>query len=139
MGKNKKNSLINRLLKFGAVGASGVVVNQGVFILCTRHYNIDYRISSLIAIQTAITSNFLLNYFWTWSDRKRKKTKDKFSAFIKFNLTSFITAFLFNWITLIFLTEILHIQDWISNLAGISVAAAVNFCVSNFWIFRNKT
>jgi len=134
----KDKSMFFRILKFGIVGTSGVFVNQGIFILCTRQFNIDYRISSLIAIQTAITSNFLLNYFWTWNDRRLKRNSNVFSAFLKFNASSFITAFVFNWITLVFLTEILHIQDWISNLAGISVAAAVNFCVSNFWVFKTK-
>jgi len=132
--KEEKSFLI-RLIKFGIVGTSGIFINQGILILCVKYFNIDYRIGSLIAIETAIISNFLLNYHWTWNDRKSKK----FVAFIKFNISSFITAFFLNWITLVFLTEVMNIQYWISNLAGIAVAAAVNFLISNFLIFKVKT
>ena len=121
-----------RLVKFGIVGSSGVVVNQSVLILLAQY--IDYRIASLIAIETAIISNFIFNYNWTWKDRET----DKFNAFLKFNMTSFISAFLLNWMILVFLTEVVGIKYYWSNLAGILVAAGFNFLVSNFWVFKQK-
>jgi len=124
------------MVKFGVVGTSGVFVNQGVLVLCVEILNVDYKIGSLMAIETAIITNFLLNYNWTFGDRKNKDAKSKSITFLKFNITSFTIAFLLNWGTLVFLTEVAHIEYWISNLAGILVAAAVNFCVSNFWVFK---
>jgi dolichol-phosphate mannosyltransferase len=132
--KKSNETLFFRLVKFGIVGTSGVIVNQCVLVLATKY--IDYRIGSLIAIETAIVSNFLLNYHWTWNDRKLEAIKDKTTAFIKFNLTSFTTAFLVNWTILVYLTEIVHVKYWTANLAGILVAAAINFCIGNFWVFK---
>jgi dolichol-phosphate mannosyltransferase len=136
--ENDKKNLLFRLIKFGIVGTSGIFVNQGILLLCVEKFDIDYRIASLMAIETAIVSNFILNYHWTWKDRKAKKIKEKATAFLKFNTTSFVTAFLLNWITLVFLTEFVGLQYKISNLVGIFFAAGVNFFVSNFWVFRKK-
>ncbi|MDR0303300.1 MAG: GtrA family protein [Chitinispirillales bacterium] len=127
-----------RFLKFAVVGSSGVVVNQTFLILAVKYLKIDYKIASLMAIETAIITNFILNYNWTWKDRKGKKVTDKLNAFVKFNISSFISAFFLNWITLIFLTEIIQIKFYISNLIGISVAACFNFLMSNFWAFKKK-
>jgi dolichol-phosphate mannosyltransferase len=135
---NEKIAFFLRMIKFGIVGTSGIFVNQCVLVLCVKIFNIDYKIGSLMAIETAIITNFLLNYNLTFGDRKRKDVKSKAAAFLKFNATSFATAFLLNWGTLVFLTEVAHIKYWISNLAGIFVAAAVNFCVSNFWVFKKN-
>ena len=129
---------IARLVKFGIVGASGVIVNQTVLVFATKYLNIDYKISSLAAIETAVISNFLLNYNWTWKDRKKETAKDAAVALLKFNATSFFTAFCLNWTILVFLTEVAGVKYYWSNLAGIFAAAGFNFLASNFWVFRKN-
>ena len=98
----------------------------------------DYKIASLIAIETAIITNFILNSNWTFIDRKKETIKDNFNAFLKYKTSSFISAFFFNWITLIVLTEVFGVKFYISNLVGIAVAAIFNFLISNFLIFKKN-
>ena len=63
------SQLIGRFSRFFAVGASGVAVNMGFLILMTEGLGTPYAISSLVAIEFSILSNFTLNNAWTWSDR----------------------------------------------------------------------
>jgi dolichol-phosphate mannosyltransferase len=135
-----KSQLINklpivRLLKFGTVGGSGVIVNSGILYLLTEFLSIDYRISSLAAIECAIINNFLWNYYWTFSERKSARKRGFFSMMLKFNLSSGFTAFVVNWGILFILTEHFHIYYQISNLIGIGLGTIVNFCFSHFWAF----
>ena len=61
-----------RFLRFGLVGASGVVVNMAALIFLTEKLKINYAVSSLAAIELSILSNFALNNAWTWADRRTK-------------------------------------------------------------------
>lgn len=58
-----------RFLKFGAVGASGVVVNLGALALF-RAFGMRSTVASALAIQVSILSNFFVNDFWTFRDRE---------------------------------------------------------------------
>jgi dolichol-phosphate mannosyltransferase len=126
---------IVKLLKFGTVGGSGVIVNSGILYALTELLSIDYRISSLVAIEFAIINNFLWNYHWTFSERKAARKRGFFSMMLKFNISSGFTAFVINWGTLFLLTEHVHIYYQISNLIGIGLGTVVNFCLSHFWAF----
>lgn len=126
---------IVRLLKFGTVGGSGVIVNSGILYVLTELFSIDYRISSLAAIELAIINNFLWNYYWTFSERKATRKRGFLSMMLKFNLSSGFTAFVINWGTLFLLTEHFHVYYQISNLIGIGLGTMVNFCLSHFWAF----
>jgi len=52
-----------RFLKFLLVGASGVVVNEGLYFLLTRYAGLPDTIALAIAIETSVISNFIFNEF----------------------------------------------------------------------------
>ena len=54
------------MLRFGVVGLSGVIVNQGLLMLLHGTIGAPLLLSSLIAIEVSILTNFLLNHTWTW-------------------------------------------------------------------------
>lgn len=126
---------MRRFAKFGAVGASGVVVNAGLLFLFTERIGLDYRIASLIAIESAICSNFLLNNYWTWKDRKTTRASEVLVRFFRFNLSSGLVALVINWGLLIVLTEFAGISYHIANLFGIALGTLANFGASHFWAF----
>jgi putative flippase GtrA len=64
-----KPFLSRRFLKFGAVGASGVIVNLGTLALL-RRVGVHTNVASAIAIEISILSNFLINHIWTFQDRR---------------------------------------------------------------------
>jgi putative flippase GtrA len=55
-----------QLVRFGAVGASGYVVNLAVFVFCVHVLSIDYRVSAVLAWIVSVTNNFWWNRHWTF-------------------------------------------------------------------------
>ncbi len=123
-----------RLIKFGMVGGSGVVVNLGVVALLRFITELPLEIRSLLAIETAIITNFILNYHWTWKDRKSDASGHKRLVFIKFNTSSGLIAFIFNYLPLLLFVNLLGWNEDLSNIIGIGVASLANFLISHFWI-----
>ncbi len=126
---------ITRFIKFGIVGGSGVVVNQGVFMLLAMS-PMPLFLRSALAITSAIFTNFILNYHWTWADRK-SNTREMAKSLLKFFFSSLSTALLFNTLPLMFMVKVLSWNDNISNIIGIAVAAGINFLISHFWTFKS--
>src|SRR3970282_2448882 len=54
--------------KYYAVGASGICVNLRLFYYLTEYVGLWYFLSYALAISVSITSNFVLNKFWTFTD-----------------------------------------------------------------------
>ncbi|MBD3421767.1 MAG: hypothetical protein GF398_16760 [Chitinivibrionales bacterium] len=136
-----KRFLINRIAtarfaKFLLVGGAGVIVNNAVLFLLTEIIGITYKISGLIAIETAIINNFVWNYTWTWSDRKAKTLPGKLHMLAKFNVSSGLVAFLVNYSLLRILTDIAGMYYLASNIIGILCGTAANYALSHFWTFR---
>jgi dolichol-phosphate mannosyltransferase len=124
-----------RFIKFGIVGALGVVINVGLLHLLTVYFRFDYKIGSIFAIEFAIINNFLWNFFWTWNDRKTGTSNGLLVRFVRFHVSSGFTALIVNWGLLVLLTETIHLHYQISNLIGIAFGSGINFLLGNFWVF----
>ena len=132
-----KNNLIHvRLLKFALVGLSGVAVNMGFLVFFTEILKIVYWISSIIAIELSIISNFFLNDLWTWKDRLKKEFRHRFT---QYHISVGLTAVLVNWLLLIILTELFGIYYLLSNLIGIVVGTLSNFILNDLWTFKKSS
>jgi len=59
----------SRFLSFAAVGLSGVAVHLGVLGLLYKYLELDFFFAQGSAIIVAMTSNFLLNNFFTFRDK----------------------------------------------------------------------
>jgi dolichol-phosphate mannosyltransferase len=130
-------NLINpRFLKFAIVGGSGVIVNMGLLFILSEFFHIHYIISSIIAIETSIILNFVLNDIWTWADRAKKTFIQRF---IQYHIAVGVTAILVNWILLIFLTEIVGLYYLVSNLIGIGAGTLANYVINDLWTFNKKS
>ena len=55
-----------KFLKFGAVGASGVIVNFGVTWFFKEVCKLNKYVSNIIGFIVAATTNYLLNRWWTF-------------------------------------------------------------------------
>jgi putative flippase GtrA len=56
-----ERAALGRMLRFGIVDASGIVVNQGLLMLLHGAFALPLLPSSLVAIEMSILSNFTLN------------------------------------------------------------------------------
>jgi dolichol-phosphate mannosyltransferase len=72
--RQKINFPIERFLRFGAVGFSGVFVDLTIFHLMRTVINLGLTRSTILSAEIAILNNFLWNDLWTFGDISRKQT-----------------------------------------------------------------
>jgi dolichol-phosphate mannosyltransferase len=126
---------VDRVLRFCAVGTTGIVVNETALWFLTTVGGLYYIHASLGAVELAIISNYFLNEYWTFRDKadRLKGVSNRFQRFLKFNLICVVGGIL-NTTTLWMLTGGLGINYLYSNLAGIALGT-----IWNYWINANMT
>lgn len=112
-------------IKFNVVGLSGVVVNEGVLLALTVS-GVYYLYASVLAIEVSIISNFLLNDFWTFRDRRHGHIVTRL---LKFNGLMIIGLGV-NLVILFAFSTYLDVHYALSNLIGIGAAFLVRYWLS---------
>jgi putative flippase GtrA len=59
-----------QLAKFGAVGATGYVVNLAVYTALLRGAGWHYAYAATVSFLVAVTNNYLWNRIWTFRDQR---------------------------------------------------------------------
>jgi len=131
----KRKGELWRFLKFCLVGLSGVFVNMGLLWVLTEVAGLFYLLSAAISIETSIISNFILNNYFTFSDRRSSGVKSFFNRLVKFNLVSLVGLGI-NMGVLWLLTEVFGLYYLLSNLCGIAVATLWNYLVNTWWTWK---
>ncbi len=88
---------MEHFLKFLVVGSIGFIINTTVLVLGVRK-GFKPSVSGPVGAEIAITSNFLLNNFWTFSDKSITSWDVLPSKFLTFNilsLSSIVIQFVF--------------------------------------------
>jgi len=121
-------------IEFCLVGASGVVVNLGIFTALLG-LGVNKFIASPIAIQCSIISNFLGNNYWTF--RRRKLADGLHARGLRFNIVS-ILSLAISYLTFIVLSQALpRLAPQVHQLIGIIPATLVNYFLNSYWTFRD--
>ncbi len=128
--------LKSRFIKFCIVGGVGTLINMGLLWAFTELFGIYYLISSILAIEFSIISNFFLNEIWTWSDRKTHG-RNRFIRFLKCN-AGYSVGILVNVSMLGLLTSIFDINYLVSNLIAIIFSTLINFVIHDKWTWKAK-
>ncbi|MCK9466698.1 MAG: glycosyltransferase family 2 protein [Thiopseudomonas sp.] len=136
-GLSVRSGEFKRFIKFCLVGGSGVLVNTGLLWLFTEKAGLFYALSSVIAIETSIITNYLLNHLFTFKDRRVPGAKAFILKMAKFNLVS-LGGLIINIGILSFFTEIFGLYYLLSNLIGIAGATLWNYFVNNWWTWQDS-
>jgi dolichol-phosphate mannosyltransferase len=124
-----------RFAKFLLVGLSGTLINTGLLWLLTEYAGLFYIVSSGIAIELAIISNFVMNNFFTFSDRRSSRLSVFFLRLLNYNLISLIGLGI-NIGLLWLLTEIAGIYYLISQILGIICVTLFRYVLNLRWTWR---
>ncbi len=116
-----------RFARFGAVGASGVLVNNIVLFLLVDHARFNPVAAAVVATEAAVLSNFTLNDRWTFADMRGKRTWLGRAA--HYNVVV-LGGLLIAVLTLFALTSWFHIHYLVANLAGIAAGMVWNYAVN---------
>ncbi|MCL5671889.1 MAG: GtrA family protein [Nitrososphaerota archaeon] len=112
-------------IKFNVVGLSGVLVNEGL-LLALVYERVFYLHADAVAIEASILSNFFLNDYWTFRDRRHGHIAVRL---LKFNALMVI-GLVVNLTILYAFTAYLGINYAVSNLFGIAVAFLLRYWLS---------
>lgn len=120
-----------QLIRFGAVGASGYVVNLAVFALCVHAIGVDYRVSAVIAWVVSVLNNFWLNRHWTFRARQAHPVRQGIRFF-----TVSLVAFGFSYLVLIGLVDGTGMTKVLAQAIAVAAGTPLNFLGQKLWSFR---
>jgi dolichol-phosphate mannosyltransferase len=122
-----------RFARFGAVGASGLVVNTVLLAALTDVVGIFYVVSAIIATQGSTLWNFCLTELWVFSDREHKRGLGTRMAmfFVMNNAALAVRGPL-----LVLLTSGLGIHYVVSNVISLLGLTLVRFALADTWIWK---
>ncbi|MDD2471322.1 MAG: glycosyltransferase family 2 protein [Dehalococcoidales bacterium] len=135
-----------RFMKFCLVGASGVLVNYGLYWILTRFagFNpisdtssgvLSGNIALTISIETSIITNFILNNFFTFSDRNVGGFGGFFKRLVHFNLICIIGGLIQIGVANLF-AVVFGVNDLIAVLIGIVIAFFWNYLLNNYLTWK---
>ena len=128
---------LSKAARFFTVGASGLVVNYLMSLLFTGGFSdFWYLHANLVGIIASITSNFILNKYWTFEDRdfSAKKTLEQFGKFAGFS--SF--GALIQLLMVFSLVENYQMLYPLALVIAVITGAFSNFILNKKWTFKEK-
>ena len=123
--------LLSKLLKFGIVGCSGMIIDFGTTYLCKEILKINKFISNGIGFILAATSNYFLNRNWTFNSQ----SEDIGTQYVQFMIVSAIGIGI-NSIVLYILNEKLKWNFYFSKLIAIAITTIWNFFANLLFTFK---
>lgn len=120
-----------RVLKFMAVGVSGIVVNNGILWLLVSSANMLPLLAAIFSIEASIIGNFLLNNFWTFKERRGEKFLYKL---VKYN-GSVVLGSIANYVTLALLLAV-GFNLIVANTIGILLGFILNYFLSEIFVWK---
>ncbi len=135
----KRNSVkfFSKAGRFYTVGAIGFAINYLISLMFSGGIaEIWYLHANILGITASMTSNFVLNKWWTFGDRNFsfKKTLSQYSKFIMFSSFGAL-------IQLGVVFSLVDNYNWIYTTAlgvGVLTGAFSNFILNKKWTFKEK-
>ena len=119
-----------QLVRFGAVGTSGYVVNLAVFAVCVHLLGIDFRLSAVIAWAVSVLNNFVLNRHWTFDAKQDHPVLQAVRFF-----TVSLVAFGFTYVVLVALVDAGMVKV-LAQAIAIMAGTPLSFVGQKLWSFR---
>lgn len=126
------NLEITKFIKYGLVGALGLVVDMGIFYLMNQKLGINYAISNITSSSLAVIHNFILNSYFTF-----KVTDKKLQRFVSFYLIALVGMAISTGILALFI-DLLKIDSMLSKLIAVLFVATIQFFFNKKLTFRTK-
>ncbi len=126
-----------RLIKFGLIGTSGLIVNNFFLWLFYKQAGIPLALASPLAIAIAIFNNFTWNDLFTFRENRHRRKYTYPHRLVRYYASAALGG-LINYVTLLALTHFFGWSYLVGNLTGIGLGMISNFLLSEFWVFRSQ-
>jgi putative flippase GtrA len=127
-------SRARRALKFTAVGASGLIVNQLAYAaMISLGGTTIYLLAAIGATQVSSTWNFLGSEYWVFSGRLSRGSRlGRYAAFLALNNATLLVRIPLLWL----LADVAGIPPLIANPITLLMLWAFRFVFADGWIWR---
>ncbi len=123
-----------RLISFGAIGAIGFAVDAGI-LQALFVFGIKPLLARCVSFPVAVTTTWLLNHYYTFSDRPQTASKSRYALYV----TGQVVGALINVCAFM-----LTIRSWptlsdrpvIPLMVGSALALVFNYTWANVVVFR---
>ncbi len=122
--------LIFKFLKFGVVGASGMIVDFGFTYLLKEVIKVQKYVANAVGFTIAATNNYFLNRWWTFHSHNPNIGME-YTKFIFFSLLGLGINMLVIWV----LVSRYKRNFYVSKLFAIGVVTFWNFIVNVIYTF----
>jgi putative flippase GtrA len=121
-----------RWLKFNAVGALGICIQLAVLALLRSGLGMNYLLATGLAVEVTVVHNFFWHEKFTWADRK---TRDRFTRLLKFNLTTGFFSVAGNVAFIKLLVGTAGLNYLFANVISIAACSVINFFLNDRVVF----
>lgn len=134
--RSRLAALTREIVKFGAVGGAGVVVNFAVFNLVRHFSDLPVVRASIVATVVATGTNYLGYRYFTYRDRDKQGRTKELTLFLLFSVAGLViengvlytATYGFDWDT--------PLQSNFFKFLGIGVATLFRFWSYRSWVFK---
>ena len=123
--------------KFGIVGVSGIFVDLAIVTFFKEIFKFDVRLCSVLSFPFAVTSNYLLNNYWTFKGAGKANFQD-YAKFFFANLIGLAVRIWSIHLLLMVVPKLGQKYYLPVTMFGILIAFFINFLTSKFLIFNKK-
>ncbi len=123
-----------RMLSFGAVGASGFVVDLVVY-LGLQAFGVEHRLARFLSFWPAVSWNWWLNRRVTFDDRPRHAPARQWGRFVVASLIGFAVN-VGSYLVLTSFVAVFARQPLLAFFFGIVLGGGINFLVSTLYVYR---
>ena len=129
---------LRRWLVFNAVGAMGVAVQIVALVVLTEAAGLDYRLATVLAVETAILHNFVWHERWTWRDRT-SGALGPWTRLAWFNLVTGALSIAVNVVFTALYATAFGVHYVVANLMAIATGSLLTFVANDRFVFRGAT
>jgi putative flippase GtrA len=138
-------ALLAQLVRFGLVGAVGLVIDVGVFnllritVLAPEEVHHGPIYAKLISTSLAILANWLGNRYWTFGHARRPRLLREGFEFAIVSVGGMLIGLFCLWVSHYALGFTSLLADNLSsNVVGLALGTAFRFWLYRVWVFRGE-
>jgi putative flippase GtrA len=134
--RTRLEQLAREVVKFGAVGGLGLLVNMAAFNVLRHTTDLQVVRASLVATVIAVLFNYVGFRYFTYRDRDKSGRAKELTLFLMFSVAGaviengllYLATYGFGWNT--------PLQSNVFKVFGIGVATLFRFWSYRTWVFR---
>jgi len=133
MGKSELCDELCKLLRFGAVGGSGLAIDMGLTWFFKDFCGFNPYASHVTGFLCAAGSNYMLNKHWTFKEPGRISDA-QFGCFIAVSFVGLVLS----TCTLSVLYSHINLNFYLSKFISVGMVSVWNYLINRYWVFNGQ-